>query len=200
VKLGVAQPKRAVLSLSVAIMLGGVLGVASGCTYEKRTVRGGLLAGLPGAIGGETVVLNTGKTMDPTIAPLGGIRQVDDRGNVTLLARSAKHVMAHIYTTLANGERDLFIQQVLSERTRLEFEDRGLDPGLAFDELKKRERDLLKFFNTLPFAEHTPGVHLEGLGPNVFRMRSPGGRNSGLRYQFMDLIIERGEWRLRWFG
>lgn len=194
--LGAAQPARAVLGLGVAL----ALGMLGGCVYEKRTIKGGLLAGLPGSQSSETVKLQTGKTMDPSIAPEGGIRQVDERGNVTLYARSARHLMAHIYTTLANNERELFIEQVLSERTKREFDDRGLEPGLAFDELKNRERDVLKFFNTLPFAENTPGVHLEGLGPNVFRMRSPGGRDSGLRYQFMDLVIEKGEWRLRWFG
>lgn len=193
---GAGQPARVALGLGVAL----VLGVLGGCTYEKRTIKGGLLAGLPGAQSSETVRLETGKTMDPSIAPEGGIRQEDERGNVTLYARSARHLMAHIYTTLANNERELFIEQVLSARTKEEFVSRELDPGLAFDELKKRERDVLRFFNTLPFAENTPGVHLEGLGPNVFRMRSPGGRDSGLRYQYMDMVVERGEWRLRWFG
>ncbi|MFG0306063.1 MAG: hypothetical protein ACF8Q5_07595 [Phycisphaerales bacterium JB040] len=188
-------------ALACRLLIGGALcaGVC-GCVYERRTVTSSPLAGLPGAQTSENVRMSTGRTFDPTATPLDGIRTEDALGKVTLRARSPRHLMAHIYTTLANEERDLFVEQVLSRVTREEFEQRGLDPALAYDELKLRERDVLRFFNTLPFAEHTPGVHLESLGPNVFRMRSPGGRDTGLRYRFIDMVVERGEWKLRWFG
>lgn len=189
--------------LAAGVLVAGLLGV-SGCqSYEVRTYKNAMLANLPGAQTGESENIRhvrTGKALDPTATPTVGIRVEDERGNITLYSRSLRHLMVHLHTTLADEERELFVEQVLSERTKQEFAERGLDPGMAFDELKLRERDVLRFFSTIPFAENTPGTGLEQLSPNTFRMRAPGGRGSTLRYAFIDVVVEGGEWKLRWFG
>jgi hypothetical protein len=172
----------------------------AGCAVEqKRTIKSSILAGLPGAQSGTAVSeSNKRPSSNPQAAPTDGIRVELPDGDVVLHARSAWHVMVHIYQTLARGERDLFTQQVLSRKTREEFVDRGYDPAVAFDELKRRERDVLKLFNQFPYGEQTPGVFLESIGPNEFRLKARSPK--GLRWSRMDLIIEDGEWRLRWFG
>ena len=71
------------------------------------------------------------KPVDPaTIHPVfgvpgGKIRVEDDQGNVTLYAKTIKHLMNHLIHALEYEERDLFVDQILSQITIDEFEERG---------------------------------------------------------------------------
>lgn len=164
-----------------------------------------MLGSLPGATAGRPVTTkNRFNFQSPTVAPLGGIRQQNDAGEVTLRARSARHLMAHIYTTLQQGERDLFAEQVLSSVTRSEFLARGRDPAEAFDMLKSRQADVFKLFDIMPAGEYTPGVIWKKLGQidghNLVRIGVSGIAARDLRYTHFDMVMERGSWRLRWFG
>jgi hypothetical protein len=140
-----------------------------------------------------------GRTIDPSAPPEEGIRSEDEAGVVTLRARTARHVMVHIYTTLANNERELFVEQVLSKATREEMMAAGIDPKSAFDDLVTRQQDVLRLFHMMPMGEASPGVRLQTLGPSEFRLAPGAARRSGLPVMGMDLIVERGEWRLRRF-
>jgi hypothetical protein len=124
----------------------------------------------------------------------------NDDGSTTLVARSGMQLMAHIRRLLAENDADLFASQVLSETTRDEYLQRRLDPREAFKTLKEREKDILLLFARMPMGEHSPTVIVEQLGRNFFRVRVTGDARKGLgRYSGMDMVMERGNWKLRWF-
>jgi len=178
----------------------------SGCVRERVVKWDPPLGGLPGASSETPIVSENRFTfVDPTRAPAGGIRQEDEQtGEVHLYAHSGRHLMAHIYTTLLEGERELFTNQVLSAATRAEFEARGLDPASGFDMLLRDRDDIFALFDLMPMGEYTPGVIWEKLGQfdgqNVVRLGVNGPATNELRYRYFDMIFEHGNWRLRWFG
>lgn len=168
------------------------------CEPEERVIsQHGLLTGLPGA-----------ESRTPTTAPRASanvgapiehrIRIEHEDGSVTLIANSAKDVLIHVVATLKDEEEELFVEQVLSEKTKQEFYDRGYDPVWAYRELKRRERDVRRLYSAMPFGEFTPGLRLQPLGRNEFRVKVPPGKD--LPWSFLDVIIEHGQWKLRWFG
>lgn len=128
------------------------------------------------------------------------LRQVHDDGKVTLIARRPYHLMVHIYYTLINNEPDLFAEQVLSELTREEFEARGRDPREAFEMIQARQAEVLKLFAAMPQGELTPGVLMDKVGPTVYRLEAVGSSARRLNWRFMDVTMEGGHWKLRWFG
>ncbi len=93
----------------------------------------------------------------------------------------------------------MFIEQLLCERTKDEFYERGLDPGLAFDELVRRERDIGRLFYYMPMGEYTPGLHLTTIGRNTFRLKLPRANNESLYWLGIDVVFEKSNYRLRWF-
>jgi hypothetical protein len=183
----------------VAIILLPLL--LAGCAREEKLVRyKPWFAGLEGAEINRQVAIPGGLRSDPTGGlPEDQIRVERDDKSVELLAKTGRQLMIHIYTTLAEDERDLFAEQVLSDQTRGEYRAQGLDPALAFDALKQREDDVIDFFNAVPYAENTPGVFWKPLGGRAFRVEASGLSRTGLKVVAMDMIMERGNWKLRWF-
>ena len=113
--------------------------------------------------------------------------------------------MVHVQRALTDPdweqERELFTWQVLSTATLEEFEQRGLPPEAAFDRLASRRDDVLKYFNRVgPLAENSPQVLMRIVGEDVVRLQLTGLAKEGLRWTFMDMVYEDGNWRLRWFG
>lgn len=141
--------------------------------------------------------------IDPTLLP--PIRQVLPDGTIILRARTARDLMSHIRRAVTDPnqglERELFVEQILSDKTRGEYEDRGLDPSQAFDTLRARRDDILLLFNRIgPLAENSPQVILQKVGDNIIRLQVTGMAREGLAWTFMDMSNEGGNWRLRWFG
>lgn len=183
-----------VVLLAIALVLGG-------CTYERVISRRAALAGLPGAESGVEYDNSHLRTLkDPTAT--GEVRLVIEQpdGSVILKSPSGRHLMMHIYTTIEAGDRDLFTDQLLSEVTRREFYDRGYDPGHAFDELVRRQDDVYKLFSRMPMGEYTPGVLWRSMGQKTMRLEVTGQAARDLRWNFMDMVLEYGDWKLRWFG
>lgn len=138
--------------------------------------------------------------VDPIFAlPEGKIRVEDEEGNITLYAKSAKHVISHIIYALENNERELFVEQIMSKITIKEFEDRGLDPGIAFDELLNHRRDVYKTFHLMPRGEETPGLFLKPIGTNMFRLAASRSGRSNLLWIGVDISFEESNFKLRWF-
>ena len=124
----------------------------------------------------------------------------NDDGTVTLIAKTGRQLMAHILRTLAEDEKQQFAEQVLSEVTRGEYQQRGLNPEQAFETLKKDRKEISKLFNRMPMGEHSPNVIMEQLGRNLFRVRLTGQATKGLeKWTGFDMVLEKGNWRLRWF-
>lgn len=106
--------------------------------------------------------------------------------------------MIHVVTTLRDGEEELFLDQVLSKATTDEFHERGYDPVWAYRELKRREMHVRKLYTLMPYGEFTPGLFLKTVGRNVFRLSVRPSR--GVPWTYVEVVIEGGSWKLRWFG
>ncbi|GJM19317.1 MAG: hypothetical protein DHS20C14_15300 [Phycisphaeraceae bacterium] len=185
-------------------MLAAVFAIAlttgAGCTYQREVSRRGMLSRVAGAESGSFSKDETrrGGSDEITDDPDLGLRREDPRGNITLVSNSARDVMIHVVTTLRDEEEELFLEQVLSEATKQEFADRGHDPVWAYRELKRRERDVRKLYTLMPYGEFTPGLFLKTIGRNIFRLQVRPSRD--VPWTYVDVVIERGQWRLRWFG
>lgn len=184
--------------LMLALALAAAL-TPCACTYEREIRRNSVLSKLKEAQQGRLQPVEP-RAVHPVFAlPEGKIRVEDEEGNITLYAKSVRHLMDHIISTIENDERDLFVEQVLSKLTREEFTERGLDPGLAYDELKARRRDVYRVFHFMPFGEGTPGLYLEPIGQNIFRLSVSRSGHRDLYWIGIDIVFERGNYKLRWF-
>jgi hypothetical protein len=132
----------------------------------------------------------------PTAASLRALRHTNPDGSVTLSLRSPAEVMYQVMTTLQHQEHDLLLEQVIAERAKREYLRRGRDPGEAVDFLVKHKEDVAALFATFPMADQTPGVHLETVGRNAFRLRAPVAMAGELRLHSFDVVIEEGRFRL----
>lgn len=190
-----------------------------GCQSEERIVRyRPMLATVPGATFGTEPVgpRFKGEYVDPTgtKTPEGMLANAEGEeeppeselvielpdGTKRLVSTTGRHLMSHIINTIDADDREMFLDQVLSDLTKEEFLERGMDPGLAFDELKKRRADIMKLFNKMPMGEFTPGMLMKNVGGGVQRLQVFGAAASELRWTFMDMRFEHGQWKLRWFG
>ena len=120
-------------------------------------------------------------------------------GSKTLLARSGRHLLTHILSTTRADEADLFTDQVLSDITRQEYIDRGLDPRQAFAALKERRQDIAMLTARMPMGEYSPNVIMSKIGPKMYRVRLSGQSAADLEWIGFDMVMERGNWKLRWF-
>lgn len=169
-----------------------------GCYQERIVSAKGLLVGLPGAETGLPV--ESSAKFVPTLAtPRNGIREQIDEDTVVLHAKTIQHLMSHIVHAIQNDEEDLFVEQIMSAVTLDEFDTRQVDPALGFQEIVRRQRDVFMLFNAMPFGESTPGLYLQPLGPNTFRVALPKSAWGDLKWVGIDAVFENGNFRLRWF-
>lgn len=173
------------------------------CETETRVIYNRpMLAGLPGAETSTPVSRHPKGYHDPTYLPDEElvVVQGDGPGEATLLrARTARHLMRHIYSTLMNNQEELFVDQVLSEQTRREYYQHGMNPREAFQTLRERAGDVLTLFDRMPMGESTPGLFLQPVGGGVQRLRVQGLAARDLRWVGFDMVMEQGNWRLVWF-
>jgi hypothetical protein len=175
-----------------------------GCQPEVKIVNyKPFMAGLEGVQTQTPAVVEQAPA--PAVVEAGSITSEDlvqenPDGTKTLHSRSGLQLMSHIQRTLAENDAKLFAEQVLSEATREEYHDRGLDPKDAFKALKPHEGEIAKLFARMPLGEYSPNVHREIIGRNMFRVRLTGQSAKGLpRWTGFDMILDSGNWRLRWF-
>ncbi len=187
-------------SLARGVVAGAAcLTVLAGCTEERVVRYKPFMSSLPGAVVGTPVVDDGGNGTPDALAAVAEPWAVDERTEqVTVTSKTVRDLINNLNRALDEDARDVFATQILSELTREEFQLRGYDPATAFDELKKRRRDVGRLFARMPAGEFTPGMLMRPVGKSVFRLEvRPDPR---LRYTFMDVIFEKGSWRLRWFG
>ena len=171
---------------------------AAGCVEERIVQNRPMLSGLPGAVTGRPVTGPAGAVETKTV-PDDKIVVENKDGTTTLLAKTGRQLMIHIVTTLDKDQRELFVQQVLSEKTRQEFYERGLDPSLAFDELQRRRGDIDVVFSRMPAAESSPGVLVKQVEKKTTRVQLTGMAAEKLLWIGFDMTMEKGNWKLRWF-
>lgn len=162
----------------------------------------GRLGGSPSSRAGRASP-DPSRGLDPALQT--PIREELPDGEIILRSRTARDLMAHIQRALVDREqeleRELFAEYLLSDMTRAEYEGRGLDPDQAYQTLLARRDDVLLLFNRIgPMGQNSPQVIMQSLGNNVIRLQVTGLAREGLRWTFMDMVMEGGNWRLRWFG
>lgn len=182
--------------LIVSFLMVGSLGA---CQYERVVSRSSIISGLEGSESKIPEKKQSRTLPDFLRTPDEGIRVENEDGSVVLYAKSIRQLMSHITTTIQKNERDIFVEQVLSQVTKDEFYERGLDPGIAFDELVLRQRDIFRMFYFMPMGEYTPGLFMENVGRNMFRLKLSRARNEALYWIGIDSSFEEGNYRLRWF-
>lgn len=170
-----------------------------GCQEERIINYRPMLGSLPGAESGTPVTGLQSDTPDPTAVPDDKLVVKHPDGSKTLTARTAHHLMIHIHTTLQDDDEGLFVEQVLSRRTKDEYYDRGMDPREAFRTLKARRSDIDKLFDAMPMGEYTPGLFLRPVGGGVQRLEVQGPAARELAWTGFDMVMEKGNFRLRWF-
>jgi hypothetical protein len=184
-----------------AVVVAGVLvaGIFGGGCEQKVVRYNSFLTGLQGAEQQLPSGRNLGEYKDPTLVRESELVKEDKDGkNKTLVARSGRHLMIHIYNCVDSGDEDLFVRQVLSAQTRQEFANRGVSLSEGFRYLQQHQADLQALFSQMPAGEYTPGLFLKPQGGGVQRVELDGLAAKGLFWTGFDMVQERGNWKLRW--
>lgn len=176
-----------------------VLLSALGCAETRVVSYRPFFSGLPGAEMSGKVTPIPGLGADPTFVPNNQIVIEKDKGEKELIAKNGQHLMVHIYNAIEADDADIFVAQVLSEMTKREYAVRGRDPRAAFDIMKQRREDVVMLFHSMPAGEFTPGVFAEYVAQGVRRVQLTGLAARDLRWRGFDMVMEKGNWRLRWF-
>ena len=168
-----------------------------GCTETTITqVNKPFFTGINNA-GGLRSLQNT-PTNGAEQAPILDPRVLNPDGTITLNSPTIRALLRHILETIANEEENIFTDQLLSKITKREFTERGFDPVEAHREMTRRKDDIRALFRAMPAGEYTPGVLMQNAGKNTFRLAIKG--DPSLRWSFIDVVLERGQYKLRWFG
>ncbi|MBU6414536.1 MAG: hypothetical protein KGS45_13855 [Planctomycetes bacterium] len=185
----------------------------AGCVEEKVIYNRPMLGSLPNAQTGQVVTApkgwaapQFGDGLEPQATGSDGKPKsgadtlVIERGKERImLARSGRELMIHIYRALEKEDRRFFVDQVLSEKTRTECYQKGVKPELLFDGLLEIGDEVVELFNAMPQGEGTPGVLMKPIGGGLFRLEVDPRRVRDSRFQGFDMIMEKGQWRLKWF-
>lgn len=193
------------------ILLGCALALTA-CVEEKVIYNRPMLGGLPNAQTDQVITPPRGfgsGTFGAGLEPqtigadgkpkTGADTLIIERDRKRLiLSRTGRELMIHIYRSLEKEDRQLFVDEVLSERTRAECYQRGVQPGVLFDGLLEVADEVVELFNAMPQGEATPGVLLNPIGGGIFRLEVDPRRVKDSRFQGFDMVMERGQWRLKW--
>jgi len=186
---------RFIAALAAASLLLGTCGAPE----QKVVRRKPWFSGLKDAQGDTAAIIPDEEQRTYFELPESEIVVEKPDGSRELLARNGRHLMVHVYNCLMDMERELFVDQVLSDETKAEFRERGFDPADAFERLLAMEDDIVLLFSLMPNGERSPGVLYRPVGGRVFRVELTGPQASGLALAGFDMVMERGNWKLRWF-
>ncbi len=184
--------------LATVSALGMVWLVISSACESKTVSYNSFLSGLPGAEQTLPYRRDIGDYRDPTLIPENEIVQEIEPKKKKLIAKTGRHLMIHIYTTVDENDADLFVDQVLSTATKRECADRGVDPRTLFNRLRNRQEDLQRLFAAMPAGERTPGLFLRPVAGGAKRVQLDGIPAKGLFWDGFDMIMEDGNWKLVW--
>jgi hypothetical protein len=174
--------------------LAGLIVTCAGC--ETRLVKyDPFLAGLPGAESQTPVARDLGHT-DPRQMNGASIRRENPDGTPLLVAKSGLHVMVHTYNTLVADEKQLFVEQVLSERAKQDAIAKGIDPGEIFEQLVREWDEFEQLCLLMPAGEFTPGIYLRPVGGRVQRFELDSASARGMRFKGFEIVMEKGNYRL----
>lgn len=187
--------------MRAAIVATCLMVLLAGCARTERIVAvRGILHNVPGAQHGgkqdESLESNRRRSGNSSQASPDGQQLVIEHedGTVTLVSNSPRHVVRHLWRGLLENDLDDFYQQILSEHTKMEYLERDRDPREAIDFLLKHREELVKFLSRMPLGELTPGLYLQKVSPDVYRLKL--APSSDLKFRYADFIWEGRSCRL----
>ncbi len=119
------------------------------------------------------------------------VREVDDRGNVTLRALLPEHVLANTLTCLRNEEYEVLWDQLISEQTRISF-DREHEDGFAVwrDIMTRNRLEMMRFLNRMTLELPRSGVVSENEGQGIISFRFSPQIARDFKYRRIAVISE----------
>jgi hypothetical protein len=168
-----------------------------GC--EERIVRNtGALLGLPNAQSQMREVSDPGESLLPVHADDQALIENPD-GTRTARSSNVRQLIANLAKCIENDWGDTFENDLLSSRAKSEMAAEGMTPAMAWSRIKREKDDIYRLFNLMPMGEYTPGYFMRQIDRRMFRLRVPGREANALPYQGIDVIFEKGSYRLYWF-
>lgn len=174
--------------------------VFSGCANEEKVIRyNPFLANVPGA---TTQVKPVGPRFEEYKDPskVEGDKTIIENpdGSITLIAKSIRHLMGHIQLCLQYEDDEILFDQVISEQTKQEFQQKGQDPHEALEFLKANKQDIYMMFSRMPFGEQSSSVILHQPARKTRMLQVTGLATRDLRFTELWAVMEKGNWKLLW--
>ena len=170
------------------------------CQPEEKIVRyKPFFANIADAQFGEQKPVNANAGyVDPTVAADNKIVIEKPDGSKVLLAKSVQAMMSHLSRCLDEDDDKLFLDQVVSKKTKDHYREMGKDPMELVDMLKANRKEVAKTLARMPLAEHSPTVILEQPGDKTWTIKVTGAAAKDLQYTRLWARMEDGNWRFMW--
>lgn len=185
------------MRLAIAILV-FVLG---GCATETRILTPPLMSRIPGATTSSEFERPAKPGEQQGLGPASSEKTLLEKpdGSKYMVAHNGRELMLNILKCFEDDLPEIFVRDVLCAVTKAEYADRGIDPVEAYHTLRKRKADIMLLFERIPGGEFTPGMLVQTVGRNMFRLELTGKFTTGLPYTGMDMAFENGNYKLRWF-
>lgn len=118
------------------------------------------------------------------------IREETDSGKIVLRAILPEHVLANTLTCLQNEEYELLWDQLLSERTKLAYAERGLGVEDFVQFFRKERQELARTVNRMVLGLPRQEVVTENLGGGVMQYRFVPQVAGAFKYRKVQLVSE----------
>lgn len=176
---------------------------AAGCQRDDRVVKyKPFFTNVAGAEfrGEQAAPVNPNEGyLDPTALPSDAKLVIENPdGSKVLIAKSVRHMMSHLERFLDEGEDDLLLEQVISEKTREHYASKGQDPRQILRYLRRNRKEVARLFARLPMGEYTPTAILEQPGDKTWVVKLTGAPASDLKFTRVWARLEDGNWRFVW--
>ncbi len=143
--------------------------------------------GRPRALGGADKASEAGEA--------SRLRVENSDGSVTLNCFFPEHLVGHLRSCIAMGEIELIYDQLLSDAAKQAYADKQLDAHQAVQWLMTNQRDVIIMLGRMSAGLSSPDVSWQSSG-NTFRMQIVSPVRSSLRFTTLDLIREKGQFKL----
>ena len=119
------------------------------------------------------------------------VREVDERGNITLRALLPEHVLANTLTCIRNEEYEALWDQMISDQTKISFNQEHDDGFAAWVDIIRRNRvDMMRFLNRMTLELPRSGVISENKGNGVISFRFSPQIARDFKYRRVLIISE----------
>jgi hypothetical protein len=120
------------------------------------------------------------------------IRSVADNGRVTLRNLVPEHVVTNMMTCIRNEEYEIVYDQLLSDRTKVVYENEGGSKEKFTEFCQKNRRDIMITLNRMSFGFSGQDVYLKPLGGGVTRAGFSPRIAETFKFKHVEFVSEMG--------